>query len=299
MKKKERLGRKLLSFLLTLAMVVGLLPGMSMTVQAATNTSGRFNVNGGLRVRDIYGSGCQIYKNNNYGIQYYDSDGTTLLKSYQPSGFVSNTNQGYDVVCGTAGVNQGYAKLYKFSETDKSAAGAVETAIDEIGTVECTDSCKTKIDSARSEYDKLTYVQQLLVSNYQTLTSAEREYILSLTKTTAKGELDTLLAEKNEADYDADDWTALTQAIADGKTAIDNATTTEGVNTAKSNAETAANAVKTKVEKLADAKTTAKNELETLKNSKTETDYDAEDWTTLTQAIADGKTAIDNATTID
>lgn len=34
MKKKRKLGRKLLSFLLTLAMVVGLMPGMSMTVHA-------------------------------------------------------------------------------------------------------------------------------------------------------------------------------------------------------------------------------------------------------------------------
>jgi len=34
MKKKRKLGRKLLSFLLTLAMVVGLIPGMSLTAQA-------------------------------------------------------------------------------------------------------------------------------------------------------------------------------------------------------------------------------------------------------------------------
>ena len=34
--KKRKLGRKLLSFLLTLAMVVGLLPGMGMTTEAAT-----------------------------------------------------------------------------------------------------------------------------------------------------------------------------------------------------------------------------------------------------------------------
>ena len=98
-----------------------------------------------------------------------------------------------------------------------------------------------------------------------------------------------------ESDYDAADWTTLTQAIANGKTAIDNATTIDGVNTAKSNVEAAVNAVKTKAQKLADAKTTAKNDLDT----KTESDYDAADWTTLTQAIANGKTAIDNATTTD
>lgn len=37
MKKKEKLGRKLLSFILTLALVLGLMPGMGMTVHAAEN----------------------------------------------------------------------------------------------------------------------------------------------------------------------------------------------------------------------------------------------------------------------
>ena len=34
MKKKRKLGRKLMNFLLTLAMLVGLMPGMSMTALA-------------------------------------------------------------------------------------------------------------------------------------------------------------------------------------------------------------------------------------------------------------------------
>ena len=38
MKKKRKLGRKLLSFLLTLAMVIGLMPGMGMTVNAEKST---------------------------------------------------------------------------------------------------------------------------------------------------------------------------------------------------------------------------------------------------------------------
>ena len=122
---------------------------------------------------------------------------------------------------------------------------------------------------------------------------------LEAAQNTAKNALDTLLGEKTEADYDADDWTTLTQAITDGKTAIDNATTIDGVTTAKTNAETTVNAIKTKAEKLADAKTAAKADLDTLLGEKTEADYDADDWTTLNQAITDGKTAIDNATTID
>ena len=39
MKKKRKLGRKLLSFLLTLAMVVGLMPGMSLTAYAGSEVS--------------------------------------------------------------------------------------------------------------------------------------------------------------------------------------------------------------------------------------------------------------------
>jgi hypothetical protein len=78
-------------------------------------------------------------------------------------------------------------------------------------------------------------------------------------KTAAKADLDTLLGEKTEADYDAADWTTLTQAIADGKAAIDNATTIDDVATAKSNAETAANAVKTTAEKKEEADTAAAN----------------------------------------
>ncbi len=80
---------------------------------------------------------------------------------------------------------------------------------------------------------------------------------LAAAKTDAKADLDTLLQGKKQSDYDADDWATLTQAIADGKTAIDNATTTEGVATAKSNVETVAKAVKTKAEKKEEADTTA------------------------------------------
>ena len=84
-------------------------------------------------------------------------------------------------------------------------------------------------------------------------------------KTSAKADLDTLLTGKNQNDYDAADWTTLTQAITDGKTAIDNATTTEAVTTAKNTAIDAVNAVKTKAQKaLENAKTTAKNDLDTL-----------------------------------
>ena len=60
MKKKEKLRRKLLSFLLTLAMVVGLLPGMSMTAYAAAPSKLTLNVGENGKVvmsSGIYGNG--------------------------------------------------------------------------------------------------------------------------------------------------------------------------------------------------------------------------------------------------
>ena len=126
---------------------------------------------------------------------------------------------------------------------------------------------------------------------------------LATAKTTAKADLDTLLGSKTEADYDADDWTTLTAAITNGKSAIDNAVTVEAVSEAKNAAVTTVNGIKTTAEKaaeaLATAKTTAKADLDTLLGSKTEADYDADDWTTLTAAITNGKSAIDNAVTVE
>ncbi|WP_196810170.1 Ig-like domain-containing protein [Butyrivibrio sp. WCD3002] len=117
---------------------------------------------------------------------------------------------------------------------------------------------------------------------------------LAAAKTAAKADLDTLLAGKTEADYDAADWTTLTQAIAGGKTAIDNATTIDDVATAKSNAETAANAVKTTAEKAFDnAKTTATATV----NGVNATDYIAADQQTVTEAKTAALNAINAATT--
>ena len=113
-------------------------------------------------------------------------------------------------------------------------------------------------------------------------------------KTTAKNDLDTLQSGKNQNDYDEADWTTLTQAIADGKTAIDNATTTEAVNTAKNNAVDAVNAVKTKAQKeLDNAKTSAVNTV----NAVNANDYIAADQQTVTDAKTTALAAIEAATT--
>ena len=68
-----------------------------------------------------------------------------------------------------------YARL-KQEAADKIAADAVVNKIKNIGNVVYTDTCKSKIDVAREEYDKLTDSQKLLVSNYADLTKAEETY---------------------------------------------------------------------------------------------------------------------------
>ena len=55
---------------------------------------------------------------------------------------------------------------------DETAANAVETLIDAIGTV--TKDSETKIKAARKAYDALTDAQKLLVENYEILTAAEK-----------------------------------------------------------------------------------------------------------------------------
>lgn len=59
---------------------------------------------------------------------------------------------------------------------DKEAAQEVIDKIDDIGTVEYTDPCRQKIESARCAYDALTEAQQVWVTNIEALIRAEKQY---------------------------------------------------------------------------------------------------------------------------
>ena len=59
---------------------------------------------------------------------------------------------------------------------DRAAAKVVIDKITAIGTVELTEECKAKIDEARTAYNGLTESQKALVTNYNTLETAEAEY---------------------------------------------------------------------------------------------------------------------------
>ncbi len=164
-----------------------------------------------------------------------------------------------------------------------------------------TTSDKDTIEAVRAAFDSLSDMEKEKVDpdTLKKLTDAEAALdaieALATAKTEAKADLDTLLSGKNESDYDADDWTALNQAITDGKTAIDNAATTDAVATAKSNAVDAVNAIKTKAQKALDsAKTTAKATV----NGVNATDYIAGDQSTVTSAKTAALAAIESATTV-
>ena len=67
-----------------------------------------------------------------------------------------------------------------FKETtetvNQKAAAAVIAKINAIGTVAYTEASKSLIDTARTAYDALTNDQKTLVTNYETLTTAESSY---------------------------------------------------------------------------------------------------------------------------
>ena len=119
---------------------------------------------------------------------------------------------------------------------------------------------------------------------------------LAAAKTEAKATLD---AYVNINDYRAEQQTVIADAIANGKNAIDAATTKAGVTSALDSAKLSINAIKTDsemtAEELASAKQVAKNALANYVNAD---DYREVQKTELSLAITTGNNAIDVATDI-
>ena len=119
---------------------------------------------------------------------------------------------------------------------------------------------------------------------------------LAAAKTEAKATLD---AYVNINDYRTEQQTAIADAIANGKNAIDAATTKAGVTSALDSAKLSINAIKTDsemtAEELASAKQVAKNALANYVNAD---DYREAQKTELSLAITTGNNAIDVATDI-
>lgn len=121
--------------------------------------------------------------------------------------------------------------------------------------------------------------------------------LLADAKTAALASLDAAKAEYSQDDY-ATNWSVLEQAYNDGKTEINAAAAIEAVNSALQKATDAMAAVKSDATLLAEAKATAKSELETEYKKYKKTDYTA-NWSQLESAYNSGLTAIENAATIE
>ena len=67
-------------------------------------------------------------------------------------------------------------KNYGKTPGSEDAAKEVIALIQKIGTVAYTDACKSRIDAARKAYDALTEAEKKLVTNFETLKSAETKY---------------------------------------------------------------------------------------------------------------------------
>ena len=111
-------------------------------------------------------------------------------------------------------------------------------------------------------------------------------------KTTQKAALEAYAESKGEANYTAENWTAIQSAVTAGKTAIDKAADIAAVDVAFAEAKTAIDAIETVADSLEAYKTTQKAALEAYAESKGEANYTAENWTVIQSAVTAGKTAI-------
>lgn len=119
---------------------------------------------------------------------------------------------------------------------------------------------------------------------------------LTQAKAEAKAAIETAFNAYDEDNYTSANWTELTIAYNRGLTEVEAATSVSAVDTAKQTAITAMAAVKNNATLLAEAKATAKSELETEKAKYSQSDYTI-NWSVLEQAYNDGLTAIDASKT--
>ena len=92
---------------------------------------------------------------------------------------------------------------YAALKADVEAAAAVDEVIAQIGTVEYTATSKSKIDAARTAYDKLSKAQKTLVGKYGTLTEAETKYAELKADVDAAAAVDALIAKIGTVEYTA------------------------------------------------------------------------------------------------
>lgn len=85
-----------------------------------------------------------------------------------------------------------YSKLSQFNAANNAAK-----KINAIGTVTYDDTCKSKIDAARTYYDSLSDAKKALVGNYDTLTAAETTYAELKAAAESEAAIDVVITEIN------------------------------------------------------------------------------------------------------
>ena len=181
-------------------------------------------------------------------------------------------------------VNEAFAAYNEQDYTVDNWTALVKAKEDGLAAIEAA----AKTDAA-AEAGEAAIAAMAAVKNNATL--------LAEAKATAKSELETEYKKYKKTDYTAN-WSQLESAYNSGLTAIENAATIELAQAAKNEAVTAMAAVKNDATLLAEAKATAKSELETEYKKYKKTDYTA-NWSQLESAYNSGLTAIENAATIE
>ena len=157
------------------------------------------------------------------------------------------------------------------------AVTAGKTAIDDAADIAAVD---VAFAAAKAEIDKVKTAEQ------------EAADALANKKTETLAALEAYAESKGEANYTAENWTAIQSAVTTGKTAIDKAADIAAVDVAFAEAKTAIDAIETVADSLEAYKTTQKAALEAYAESKGEANYTAENWTAIQSAVTAGKTAI-------
>ena len=180
---------------------------------------------------------------------------------------------------------------------------AVIDMIDNIG--EITDSNylekESTVNAAKDAYDALES-QDLKdqVTNYDTLTAAEASIALFKLAAAKAAAINELKGAFDKSLYSGEELAKLNKAIEDGETAINDATSEKAVSNAKSAAMEEARKAKTDAqiaeEALQKAKNDAKNEIDDKYDL---TQYSGDEKAKLEKAIADAKSAIDAAESLE
>ena len=157
------------------------------------------------------------------------------------------------------------------------AVTAGKKAIDDAADIAAVD---VAFATAKAEIDKVKTAEQ------------EAADALANKKTETLAALEAYAESKGEANYTAENWTAIQSAVTAGKKAIDKAADIAAVDAAFAEAKTAIDAIETVADSLEAYKTTQKAALEAYAESKGEANYTAENWTAIQSAVTAGKEAI-------